>query len=66
MNASELPLAMLVVLEPGARWPKWVERHRTTEDSVVIVRQPDENRRASAQPSLARSCHTFVAGRARW
>lgn len=33
---------MLVVLERGARFPAWVDHHRTDEDTVVIARQSGE------------------------
>ena len=36
---------MFVVLEDGARWPVWVDRHRKDEDAVVIVQQSTESLR---------------------
>lgn len=55
--------ALLVVLEAGAAWPRWIDRHRTSEEAVVIVRQPDEHPRALLRRIQRAGAELAAAGR---
>lgn len=52
MKALANDPVVLVVVEFGARWPAWIDRHRSGEDTAVFAQQPSESSRALTQRVL--------------